>query len=376
MTQIKDLTLVLASNDSRSRNLEQEIRKRVKKLITIEYDPVPFFHKYAAALLTYHPDKSVWWTRYQWHPLVQSGRRLNLMKALKNINADFDVLLMWGSWFHPFKNTEFSEKPFYYYVDQSCNKRLDELDPVDAPALDAARIAFNKQQRKSYDDCRKVFCMSQWTRAQTLESHDISTDKVSAVGWGPIGINLLEEELGDSRAENLVLFVGNEFLRKGMDFLREAIPFVAREVPDVKFVIVGQNADGFALEPHENMKATGLVSNIEELKQLYRRASMLVLPHRFERAGHVIIEAMSAGLPIVTSNQGGPAEVVHHGKNGFLVEVGDVDGLVKSIVRLLTDKATSKSFGEYAKSVVRQGYTWDRIAEKMLHEILGSMEAK
>ena len=63
MREAKEITLVLASNDKRSRNLEQALRERVGNLITIDYDPVAPHYKYLAALLSYHPDRAVWWTQ-------------------------------------------------------------------------------------------------------------------------------------------------------------------------------------------------------------------------------------------------------------------------------------------------------------------------
>ena len=371
--EAKDITLVLASNDKRSGNLEQELRSRVGELIKIDYDPIAPQYKYLAALLTYHPDRGVWWTRYQWHPVVQAGRRANVVKALKKLDRPFDALLMWGSWMHPVKNTAFQDKPFYYYIDQSCNKHLDPFDPVDAPGLDKPRLAFNRAQRESYEDAKRVFCMSQWTREQTLESHDIPESKAVAVGWGPIGINLSHESLSQNRTEKIVLFVGNEFLRKGMDYLREAMPKVVEQIPDARFIVVGENADHYELEPHPNLELTGLISDIEQLKDLYRRASVFVLPHRFERAGHVIIEAMTAGLPIVTSNQGGPPEVVHQGENGFVVEIGDVGGLAGALVQLLQDAELAGNFGEKSRAIAQNGYLWGNIADKMLSDILQTL---
>lgn len=370
----KNMTLVLASNDKRSRNLEQELRARVGRLITVDYDPIAPQYKYLAALLTYHPDRGVWWTRYQWHPVIQAGRRHNIVRALQKLNQPFDALLMWGSWTHPFKNTQYAGKPFYYYIDQSCNKHLDQFDPVDSPALDKPRLAFNKAQGQSYDDAKRVFCMSQWTRKQTLESHSIPESKAVAVGWGPIGINLSSESLGQLRNEKIVLFVGNEFLRKGMDFLRQAIPAVAAQIPDVRFIVVGENADHYELQPHPNLELTGLISDIEKLKQLYRQSNIFVLPHRFERAGHVVIEAMTAGLPIITSNQGGPPEVVKNGENGYVVEIGDVDALAGSIVSLLKDPAVCSAFGERSREIAQSGYLWGNIADKILDNIQETLE--
>jgi glycosyltransferase involved in cell wall biosynthesis len=361
----ENIDLVFATNDSRSKNLEKELEKKVNNFFSISYDPLPFLYKYIAAGLSFHRDRKVWWNRYQWYALTQLGRKRNLINAIKESNVKFNTLLMWGSWFNPLGSTQYHRIPFYVYIDQSCNKLPDAFD-IQTKALDKSRKGFNQNQFVTYQECKSIFCMSDWARRQTLESHNIHEEKVCKVGWGPIGINLLNEDILVNENEPTVLFVGHDFYRKGVDFLREAIPLVVREVPTARFVVVGENSDKLSLQAHPNLELTGAIRDIERMKVLYRKATIFVLPHRFDRSPHVLVEAMSAGKPIVTSNQGGAVEVVQNGKNGFIIEVGDIKALANSIVKLLKDKDLCKAFGTEAKKIMSHDYTWEAVASKMI----------
>jgi glycosyltransferase involved in cell wall biosynthesis len=94
---------------------------------------------------------------------------------------------------------------------------------------------------------------------------------------------------------------------------------------------------------------------------------VFVFTHRFDRSPHVLVEAMSAGKPIITSKQGGAIEVVQHGRNGYIIDVGDVQSLSNYINVLLQNKELRISFGEEGKKLMANEYTWEIIAEKMLN---------
>jgi glycosyltransferase involved in cell wall biosynthesis len=359
-----DFHVIFATNDPRSKHLEKELEQNVHSFFSTTFDPVPFIQKYFAALLTYNKDRMVWWNRFQWHPITQKSRRNKLIQAIKDQDIKPDVLVMWGSWFNPLIGTPYN-MPFYLYIDQSCNKVADEYD-IQSKALERARIRFNADQYHTYKQCAAIFCMSDWARRQTLQSHDIPEEKIMKVGWGPIGLNLMNEEILFNEKEKIVLFVGHQFYRKGVDFLRSAIPMVLKELPNVKFKIVGSNSDRLSVDPHPNLEIIGNVSNTEQMKELYRNATIFVLPHRFDRSPHVLIEAMSAGKPIITSNQGGAVEVVKHGITGFIIDIGDINSLANYIIILLKNSALCKAFGEEGRKLMASEYTWDSVAKKML----------
>jgi UDP-glucose:(heptosyl)LPS alpha-1,3-glucosyltransferase len=119
-----------------------------------------------------------------------------------------------------------------------------------------------------------------------------------------------------------ILFVGSGFQRKGLYFLIRALPLLLKET-EVRLLIVGQGnrrkavrlARGLGVENRLNF--TGPVP---DAAHYYRQADLFVLPSIYEPFSSACLEAMSFGLPIVTTAMNGASEDIIEGRNGFIVE--------------------------------------------------------
>ena len=79
----------------------------------------------------------------------------------------------------------------------------------------------------------------------------------------------------------------------------------------------------------------------------------------------VIAQAMAAGKPIVATRVGGIPEMVGEaGERGFLVNVGDVDGLAQGMLRLLQDPVLQTQIGQAGQAFAREHYHQDRVAQR------------
>ncbi len=84
----------------------------------------------------------------------------------------------------------------------------------------------------------------------------------------------------------------------------------------------------------------------DDLAKWYAAADVLLLPSDGEPFGRVLVEAMAAGVPSVAFASGGVPEVVENGMQGLLVAPGDVDAMVKAVIRLLDDNALRARMGK------------------------------
>lgn len=362
----RKINVAIATNDSRAEYLVNAIEKIASVKSLIYFDPVPIYYKYAAALFSFSRNRRDWWNNYQWHTVTQLARKRNLYRALSKAKSEIDVLLMWGSWFNPRIKEPGGGLPFYVYQDQSCAATKEEGEPG---RNTKARIKFNLSQNDTLNHAHGVFCFSNWANLQTLKAHKLASNKVHTVGWGPCSINMVGESINLPKEEPIVLFVGNEFYRKGVDILRCAIPKVIEMVANAKFLIIGSNSDKLSVEPHHALKITGVVNNEDTMKEYFRAASIFVLPHRYDRSPHVIVEAMSAGKPIIASNQGGVTDAVVDGVSGILIPVNDSESLALAIIRLLNNPDLMLKLGTAGRKIMAERFSWEKVAERMVQII-------
>ena len=157
---------------------------------------------------------------------------------------------------------------------------------------------------------------------------------------------------------NLVLFLGRLDANKGIYDLLDAIAAVRATVPDVRLVCAGDGDQvGVAryaerLEIADAVSFTGWVGPSGK-RALLEHAAVLALPSYDEALPASLLEAMSAGIPVVASKVGGIPEMVVDGASGLLVAPGDKASLQRAIARLLGDRALAERMGAVARETAR-----------------------
>jgi glycosyltransferase involved in cell wall biosynthesis len=365
--------LALTSNVPQAKYLFAELRKLSTVVADLDFDNIDPITKYAAAVLAFKRPRSEWYGNYQMHPLIQRRRRRVLQRGLRHAGVQADALLMWGSWFHPFKGYGEPAMPFFNYIDQSRS-----LTPVlgEPTTSTWGRNRSHQLQADTYRASSGICCMSKWAHDQTLMSHAIDPGKVMVVGWGPCAVDLSGEAINMKQREKLVLHVSNDFRRKGVDFLLETAARVARAEPTVRFVVIGRDSSRLPVTNTEHVSFLGPIWDRELLATHFRRASVFFLPHRFDRSPHVLAEALSGGLPIVTSAQGGPMELVEGQGTGFCEPVGDIDGYSRSILRILADLPLAEEMSQRARALMLRRYNWPAVARAILDCISRKLRQK
>jgi glycosyltransferase involved in cell wall biosynthesis len=164
------------------------------------------------------------------------------------------------------------------------------------------------------------------------------------------------------RSSTLLLFLGEIGQRKGINDLIRALPEISRSIPDVRLVaggsgdieVVRRSAWELGIEKHVSLP--GYVSGPEKFR-LLAEAAIYVLPSYNEGVPISILEAMSVGLPIVTTPVGGIPDVIRDGEEGFLVAPGSIDQLAHRIIELLSNEDLRYRMGENARRRLRTEYS-------------------
>ena len=88
----------------------------------------------------------------------------------------------------------------------------------------------------------------------------------------------------------------------------------------------------------------------EGLVEILNAADVFLIPSQSESFGLSALEAMSCGLPVVSSSVGGLPELVAHNECGYIAEIGDIDRMAKYVIDLLTNEKKYKLFSENARN--------------------------
>ncbi|MFZ0172330.1 MAG: glycosyltransferase [Acidimicrobiales bacterium] len=186
----------------------------------------------------------------------------------------------------------------------------------------------------------------------------------------------------------LLLFVGRIQPLKGADVAVRALASLrSGDVEDARLVIVGGPSGPHGDEElqllHELTRSLGLQERVrffppqphELLSTYYRAADCCVVPSRSESFGLVALEASACGTPVVAAAVGGLTTLVEDGRNGYLVESGDVDGFAKRVAEIVTDPLLQADLGSGGARMARE-YTWATAATRLraLHGELSRRE--
>jgi UDP-glucose:(heptosyl)LPS alpha-1,3-glucosyltransferase len=173
----------------------------------------------------------------------------------------------------------------------------------------------------------------------------------------------LRSELGTAPGECLALFVGG--LWKGA---AAAIRATAR-VEGVKLVLVSSSnpdadrgvASDFGITDRVVFRPLS-----KQVEQYFAAADVFLFPTLYEPYGMVISEAMAAGLPVVTSQAAGAAELIEHGESGWLTaEPWNVDQIAEGLQTLAADPDLRSRMGVAARAAIEK-HTWDHAAAQTM----------
>ncbi|MDO5631049.1 MAG: glycosyltransferase family 4 protein [Paracoccus sp. (in: a-proteobacteria)] len=159
-----------------------------------------------------------------------------------------------------------------------------------------------------------------------------------------------------------MVFIGRMSGVKGAPLMIEALAALLPQHPDARLVMVGDGPERPALESQARtlgvdaaVAFTGTQTQDQVAAHL-AKADLLALPSFAEGVPVVLMEAMAAGLPVVTTRIAGIGELVEDGASGYLVPPGDLDSLVARLDALLSDPELRDRMGQVGRDKVRADY--------------------
>lgn len=171
-------------------------------------------------------------------------------------------------------------------------------------------------------------------------------------------------KLKKDREQKIVCHSSNFRPIKRIPDIVKAFKIISEKI-DCKLVLIGNGPErptaeeiAKSLRISESVEFLGNVKNVQDV---LGKSDLFLLPSEDESFGLAALEAMSCEVPVVASNVGGLKELVSHGVDGYLVRVGDVEGLAQYSLKILQDPKLQEKFGRNARKKVLKKYTPEKI---------------
>ncbi len=255
----------------------------------------------------------------------------------------------------------------YWRVAQRILQKERELWPeweATIPGInDSEEKLINKDNELALADC--VFAASTFT-ANTLKVYpkELKHVKVIPFGFPEINSDKIFQKFKPNKKLKL-LFVGGLSQRKGIANLFTAVNSLKNHV---ELTVVGRKLNEDCAILNKELKNHNYIANLPfpEVLKLMGEHDVFVFPSLFEGFGMVITEAMSQGLPVITTINTAGGDLIEHGKNGWLVTPGSTDELtillqnliekpeqITSVAKEALKTAQKRPWSVYASDVVK-----------------------
>ena len=169
--------------------------------------------------------------------------------------------------------------------------------------------------------------------------------------------------------EKCILFLGSLQPRKNLPQLLEAFALIANKVPHCLILAGGKGSSYQQLlslvEQHNLQKRVIFTGYIDDQQRaaLYQHAELFVYPSQYEGFGLVVLEAMSFGVPVISTNNSSLPEAV--GDAGILVEIDDSSGLAEKMLDVLTNEHLKNELIQKGLKHCER-FSWQQSAQEML----------
>ena len=306
-----------------------------------------------------------------------TGHSFSLKKALKAVVEKFDLIHIHEIWHYP------------QFVASRLAKRYNKPYIITIHgSLEPWCLNHKALKKKIYS-----FLIQKKILKEASALHAITEEEVKNISRFvdnknifliPNGINLEEfksfpprEEIEDLypelKGKKVILFLGRIHPIKGLDILAKSFASITKHKDNIRLVIAGPDENRYESKIKSILKNdgvldkvifTGMLSGNIKLAALIR-ADIFVIPSYSEVRSITALEAMICGLPVVITKQCDFPEIGKY-KAGIIIEP-DINQLGRELENLISNPDLCKEMGENGRKLVRERFTWDKIADQMLN---------
>ena len=190
------------------------------------------------------------------------------------------------------------------------------------------------------------------------------------------GVNLEKFKFSVNERKQIKFLMVSRLLKdKGVYEYLDAAEKVKAKYPQVKFALIGdidENPSSITRAEVEKISKKGVVEHLRQSESIYEsicESTVCVLPSYREGTPRFLLEALSVGRPVITTNTAGCKDTVKDGWNGYLIEVGSSEALKRAFIHCIENSENLKCFGVNSRKWAEKHFDVDLVNQKILKEL-------
>ncbi len=191
-------------------------------------------------------------------------------------------------------------------------------------------------------------------------------NKIRIINNGVESSNLMQYKNSSSILN--ILCVSRLDSNKGIEWLINVFSDTFKDYKNIQLTIAGTGPLHESLNNlicNKGVRNIKLLGFVEDIESLLNGADIFVLPSKFESFPLSLLEAMSFGLPIISTDTGGTRDIVSNNKNGYLIHYLNDKELREAILMLSTNTSLRKSQGDYSLKLFNEKFIISKCVEKI-----------
>lgn len=232
------------------------------------------------------------------------------------------------------------------------------------------KIILSIQYRLAFKYSQKVIFQNNDDKSELVNLGLLSESKTCIIHGS--GVNTKKLTPTEFPNEKAILYIGRLIGDKGVREYLELSKRLKDKGQNVRCLLVGPyDTNPSAITPEELKPyiVDGIIEYFGEQRDIrpyMKQCSVYVLPSYHEGTPKTVLEAMSMGRPIVTTDAPGCRETVVNGENGYLVPIKDVEALEQAVIKILDNPELISRLGKRSRLIAESKYDIDRVNDSIL----------
>jgi len=221
---------------------------------------------------------------------------------------------------------------------------------------------FLKMQKKVAPKLQKIICPSAQSKEDVIEEFLVERDSIEVVLNG-IDVNSFRFR-GDKRphTNRIVTTASADIPLKGLKYLIRSLPEIIKKFPDTNLQVIGRSPQGGGIR--KLISKLNLVDKVSfhselsesEVVEIYSYAEIAVIPSLYEGFGFGAGEAMSCGVPLISTTSGGLKEVI--GDAAIIIKSGSSEEIEKAVIELFSNPNKQELYSHLGRKRMEDKFDW------------------